>query len=316
MAHSLALDLNSVELQHLHSTHTKKILPPNRTWTCVVDSALRLFTLPPPCWRTRSNGGLARQWSYWNWQERIQRDGPSRPEAEVVEILIWAAFPCTNAQAWHKQTFFNHPSLRWLQRVERVFGLRLGFPSKSHTDKWIKWAEKPNAAVWGPALTGGVQRVWPLCCFEALPDSLKVFIGMPRVHLWVTPEPPSKIQLEVQQIRVFIKQCRTVWLVDLKRLIWLLLGVFDPWADASDTEWPQRYNWFVWDAGRNLCTLPVGNGNLTGKKKTFGNGKRLRIVTGQKFSLTLKPQFRIIYSELFLLQGVTDYCFLVLHVWN
>lgn len=246
MAHSLALDLNSVELQHLHSTHTKKILPPNRTWTCVVDSALRLFTLPPPCWRTRSNGGLARQWSYWNWQERIQRDGPSRPEAEVVEILIWAAFPCTNAQAWHKQTFFNHPSLRWLQRVERVFGLRLGFPSKSHTDKWIKWAEKPNAAVWGPALTGGVQRVWPLCCFEALPDSLKVFIGMPRVHLWVTPEPPSKIQLEVQQIRVFIKQCRTVWLVDLKRLIWLLLGVFDPWADASDTEWPQRYNWFVW----------------------------------------------------------------------
>lgn len=98
MAHSLALDLNSVELQHLHSTHTKKILPPNRTWTCVVDSALRLFTLPPPCWRTRSNGGLARQWSYWNWQERIQRDGPSRPEAEVVEILICAASPCTNAQ--------------------------------------------------------------------------------------------------------------------------------------------------------------------------------------------------------------------------
>lgn len=212
----------------------------------------------------------------------------------MVEILIWAASPCTNAQTWRKQTFFNHPSLRWFQRVERVFGLRLGFPPKSHTDKWIKWAEKPNAAVWGPALTRGVQRVWPLCCFEALPDSLKVFIGMPRVHLWLTPEPPSKVQLEVQQIRVFIKQCRTVWLVE--RLIWLLLGVFDPWADASDTEWPQRYNEFAWDAGRNLCTLPVGNGNLKWEKENVWKWEKAQDCDWtKKKSLTQAWPFRIMF---------------------
>lgn len=51
-------------------------------------------------------------------------------------------------------------------------------------------------------------------------------------------------------------------------------------------------------------------GTLSEKKKMFGNGRRLRIVTGQKKNLSLKPD----HSELCLLQGVTDDCFLVLHV--
>lgn len=85
MAHSLALDFNSVELQLL-AQHTQKIfLQPNRTRTCVVDSVLRPFILPPPCWRTRSNGGKT---LILLEKERILRGGPSRPEAEVVEVLI------------------------------------------------------------------------------------------------------------------------------------------------------------------------------------------------------------------------------------
>lgn len=66
--------------------HTHKIfLQPNRTWTCAVDSALRPFTLPPPCWRTRSNRGKT---LILLEKEKILRGGPSRPEAEVVEVLI------------------------------------------------------------------------------------------------------------------------------------------------------------------------------------------------------------------------------------
>lgn len=115
-----------------------------------------------------------------------------------------------------------------------------------------------------------VSHVWPLCCFEALLNSLKVFIGMPRVHLWVTQamtatsmysqaqgsslnnstsyvQPNSKTQsvwmLGLRELLVsalLLRKCTATKYCDVTvTFAALMVFLFHLWTDTSDIHWPQ-----------------------------------------------------------------------------
>lgn len=233
MAHSWLSSVSLHKLSRIPAHAHKGFLPRSHTQTCVTDSALC-------CRRTRILTGVCQdkdpQWNQrkWSWEEDwiSWTDFQRAARRQMLgQTLIW----CRNAQTWCSAIQANIFISSLLRFFRAFFWPELsdsGCPPKSHTEKWIKWAEKPNAAVRAPGLGRGFQytfsHVWPLCRFEALLDSLKVFTGMPRVHLWVTLKPLSWGRTwRTAELRVIVKQRQVAWLVQLKRSAgcWSLLWV-------------------------------------------------------------------------------------------